>query len=221
MLSKHPLVERSPEPSPAGILRFWQGEWLREVGVGLVGGLVELADNNPMVCADRWEVPDPWSVFALVGLAPLARAGLILEPPTLQASLPPPDEEAVAWHLAAYGWHEGVLLAEEATLHERVAAASAMAVIEPPACWSELDGIYDECFGRSFCVRRASEEDWTAEAIAGTSRLVYRLRVTPGEGSALVTVQMLADRDGKLGAGQLVHAMNVMSGLEESLGLAL
>jgi N-acetyl-gamma-glutamylphosphate reductase len=48
---------------------------------------------------------------------------------------------------------------------------------------------------------------------------VYRLRVTPNDNASLLTIQVLADRDGKCGAAQVVHMMNVMAGFEETLGL--
>src|SRR5262249_50204787 len=83
----------------------------------------------------------------------------------------------------------------------------------------ELDELYDEVYGRSFFVRE-SGGDWDTRQVASHPHAAYRLRVTPGDdGKHLLTVQVMADRDGKCGAAQVVHLMNVMCGLEETLGL--
>lgn len=85
--------------------------------------------------------------------------------------------------------------------------------------WSELDGLYEEAYGRSFFVRQAEEGDWDTRLVRGYDHAVYRLRLSPGEERAVLTVQAMGDFGGKLGAGQVVHVMNVMAGLEEGLGL--
>jgi N-acetyl-gamma-glutamylphosphate reductase len=45
------------------------------------------------------------------------------------------------------------------------------------------------------------------------------LELTEGESESLLAIHIMADINGKAGAGQFVHTMNVMCGFEESLGL--
>jgi N-acetyl-gamma-glutamylphosphate reductase len=56
--------------------------------------------------------------------------------------------------------------------------------------------------------------------VAGKPFSAYRLRVVPDEPNSLLTVRLLSDPLGKCGAAQVVHAMNVMCGFEESLGIS-
>lgn len=186
------------------------------------GGLVELMDNNPMVCADRVSVPDPWSTFALLAFGPLARASLLPEPPVMLTSLEEVEDPDVAgtWLGLTGGPTEMALQSEPADLG-RVAVATGFAVIPTPARLDDLDDLYEEAYGRSFFVREAAEDDqWNPDAVAGTPMAYFRLAVAhTDEPKCLLRVQLIADRDGKLGGAQLVHAMNVMVGFEESLGL--
>lgn len=61
LLSSHPQVALLPEPTLH--LQWSQGERQREVLDDALAcdlrGLVEIVDNNPMVCADRFAVPGP------------------------------------------------------------------------------------------------------------------------------------------------------------------
>ena len=81
-LRSHPHVKEVVEGGGPG-LRFWQGPWARSIEVGNpsleVAGLVELMDNNPLVCADVASVPDPASTLTLIAIGPLIRAGLLVE----------------------------------------------------------------------------------------------------------------------------------------------
>ena len=62
--------------------------------------------------------------------------------------------------------------------------------------------------------------DWLVSVIEHQPFAVYRLRVTPGPETSLLTIQVMADKDGKCGAAQVVHVMNVMCGFEECEGLS-
>ncbi|MFX9858936.1 hypothetical protein ABTP71_18620, partial [Acinetobacter baumannii] len=82
-----------------------------------------------------------------------------------------------------------------------------------------LASLFDECYQRAFFVGAA--ETWDTREVAGKPHAVYHLRLTPGqEQTSLLTVQVMADREGKCGAAQIVHKLNVMCGLEETLGIA-
>jgi hypothetical protein len=183
-----------------------------------VMGLVELMDNNPLVCADEASVPSPASTLALIALGPLARTGLLVERPTLIVNVPA-DEEDVRLYLATMGWEEGCTLSAEETDLGGAAAATAIAAITNPETFDEIDALYEEAFGRSFFVRRDETSDWHVSLVLGKPHALYRLRLTPGDAESLLTVQVMADLKGKCGAAQVVHAFNVMCGFEESMGI--
>ena len=79
--------------------------------------------------------------------------------------------------------------------------------------------IFSSAFSRSATARRAEDGAWDTALVSGRPWAAYRLRLTPGDGTSLLTVQTMADKDGKCGAAQVVHAMNVMAGFEETLGV--
>jgi hypothetical protein len=221
-LARHPDVREVKVGDHPGV-HFQIGNWSRNVWVGKpdleVAGLVELMDNNPMVCADETAVPDALSTLALIALGPIAWAGMILEPPSVVSSIDG-DEDLLAEFLKSAGWHGGADLHYEERNLGGVCAAMAMASIPTPADWSEIDDLYDERYGRSFFVRLDQESEWEPSLVAGKPHAAYRLSYTPGDLASLLSIQVLADRHGKCGAAQVVHAMNVMAGFEESLGAA-
>ena len=203
-------------------LSILQGEWRRELVVGdpscEVAGLVELIDNNPLVCCDRASVPGAVATLALVGLGPLARAGLILEEPVVQVA-GGVDDGTVSAFLGREGWDGGVAVSVGDEDLKGAVAANIVAVVPTPGDWGEIDGLYRESYAHSFYVRESSEGVWDAGTVIGRPYACYRLSHTAGDGTSLLTVQVMADRDGKCGAAQVVHAMNVMCGFEESLGI--
>jgi hypothetical protein len=173
-------------------------------------------DNNPLVCADSASVPSPLATLGLIALGPLFLAGLLTEEPVLQSNAPP-DDCGPYWKTAGY---EGQVQVEtEGYETGTVYAAQALAVVQSPGDLKELDALYEECFGRSFYVRRYEEGAWDASLVSSRPWAVYRLRVTPDEPTTLLTIQVMADRNGKCGAAQVVHALNVMAGFEECLGI--
>ncbi len=100
-------------------LRFEQGPWVRHVRVSdpyeELKGLVELMDNNPVVCADDFR--------SLGGFdhrpgrsRPIAAAGLIIEPPTFLVNIDA-DEEELSAFLGTVGWNDGVTLHAQPTDH--------------------------------------------------------------------------------------------------------
>lgn len=220
-LKAHPYVDQVGSIEVAG-LQFSQGTWERAVVVGdpsAAGGLVELIDNNPLVCADVVSVPDSASTLALIAFGPLIRTGLLTEPPVFQTNAPGSTELVEAF-LNAFGWPHGVAASFESLRMGSVWAAQCGAIIQTPESLDEIDAIYQEAYGRSFFVRNVDDDDlWTPELVRHTPSAVYRIRITPETPRSLLTIQVMGDQEGKLGGGQVVHAMNVMAGFEESLGL--
>ena len=218
----HPEVQWGAGEPTVGFIAWSQGDWERRLDYdgsdADVSGLIELADNNPLVCSDRATVPTPLTTLALVALGPLARAGLVADTPVLlcsfSADAPDFDRE-----LARAGLATDVLVQIEPQDLGSVLAVTAMVEVPTLADMTEIDGLFEESYGRSFFVHEASDE-WDTKLVAGKPGAVYRLRQTPGDPNTLLTVQVIADRDGKCGAAQVVHTFNVMCGYEEFIGLA-
>jgi hypothetical protein len=173
-------------------------------------------DNNPLVCADAASVPSPVGTLALIALGPLARAALLVESPALRANH---DDQALDRWLATEGWTGGTAFEADSADLGSVVAVNAWAVVPALDSPQELSELYDEAFSRSFYVRRDQDSEWDTRLVAGRPWACYRVAVTPDDPHCLVRVQVMADRDGKAGAAQVVHALNVMCGFEESLGI--
>lgn len=225
LLASHPRCSLEAGEPSRGVLEFSSGQERRAIlieGDHAVYGLPEIMDNNPLVCAQAVRVPGPESTLALIALAPLIRAGILAETPGI-ISCSPVNEEIEAdidEALETAGWEEGARLACDLRDTGDVLALSALALVNvPDSQLTEVDDIYEEAYGRSFFVHRQETEDWDTSLVAGTNQAVFRLRVTPGEAQSLLRVQVLADRNGKAGAAQIIHVMNIMAGFEESLGL--
>jgi len=204
-------------------LEFWQGDWHRRIVdhavEGAPFGLMELMDNNPLVCAETVRVPSPGATLALIALGPIVRAGILAEPPAVIASFPITDAE-VSEALDTVGWHYGAMVTSGDVDLGSVRGLNVIAAIHAPEDLSELDAIYAEAYGRSFFVVRDEDSEWMPRIAEGRSEALYRLRITPGSEVSLLTIQTFADINGKIGAGQVIHTMNVMAGLEETLGVA-
>jgi N-acetyl-gamma-glutamylphosphate reductase len=94
-----------------------------------------------------------------------------------------------------------------------------MAVIDTPESLGDIDALYEDAFGRSFFVRRDEASDWHVSLAVDKPYALYRVRIGPDEPNSLLTIRVMADIRGKCGAAQLVHALNVMAGFEESVGI--
>jgi N-acetyl-gamma-glutamylphosphate reductase len=222
LLCAHPGVVQARLGDSAGLgLDFCEGIWHRKISAGdattPLAGLVEMVDNNPLVCADLFSTPDPVSTLALIALGPLIQAGLPTEPPVLLTS--GGSVAGVSAFLSRAGWPHGVTLEEGEAELGPVLALNAFARIPTPDDPADLDSLYAEHFGHSFFVRLADDGPWDTERVVGKPFALYRLRITLDEGESLLTIQTMADKDGKCGAAQVLHAMNVMAGFEDSLGL--
>lgn len=225
LLEGHPIFQVEGEESNG--ICFHRENWNRQVLVGEPGfeaingalyGLIELCDNNPLVCADVFSVPSPEATLALIGLGPLVRAGLLIEDPVVQLSFTPLYDD-LEESLRLEGFSGEVVAAVDDQDLGSVLAAVCMAEIPLMDNYDEIDELYNEAYGRSFFVRPVDALYWDAEQVRGLDHAVYSLRVSLGEDRALVTCLVMADAQGKCGPAQIVHAMNVMCGFEECLGL--
>jgi N-acetyl-gamma-glutamylphosphate reductase len=222
LLLNHPRVDLLNEPAAEGVLEFGIGGKWRHVLQGDTKidlfGLPELIDNNPLVCADDYSVPGPASTLALMALGPLIRADILVEAPVAILGFEVGPEDV--WdQMTRCGWGGGVTIDIQHRDLGPVLAASFMAVVVTPASSSDIDDLYNEAFGRSFYARREEDAQWSSELVAGKPYACYRLRFAPDEPTSLLTIHVQADRNGKCGAAQMVHALNIMCGFEESLGI--
>ena len=109
LLAHHPEVSSLFETSYGGVEFVTNRR--RHVGFagGEVGGVVELMDNNPLVCAEDAWVPSPGGALSVLALGPLLEAGLVVEPPAILLSFE--DEEAeIARALAMVAYTGGFAL---------------------------------------------------------------------------------------------------------------
>lgn len=221
ILQRHPEVRIAGEEFGPGISFTDEGR-LREVRLGdrscEVKGLIELMDNNPLVCAEVASVPGPAETLALIALGPALHAGIVIDQPTLTLNCPS-DELNMAAFLATEGWPDGTILDFQEKDLGDVYAASAIAPVGGPLSEADLLGLYDEVYSRCFYVWEDRNSTWHVDLVRGKPEAVYRLRLTPGDDASLLSVQVMADRSGKCGAAQLVHMFNIMCGFEESLGI--
>ena len=216
-MAHHPRVELL-DGAASHLVEFDRGDWPRSISSG-ASEIIELADNNPLVCADSALVPGPLSTLAQIALGPLIKSGLLLESPVSLASFAFRDEEAEEL-MALGGWWAEAALGHDAVDLGTVLSVTGMGKVPADTSADDVETLYDEAFGRSFFVRWAEAGRWDTAEVAGTPHALFRIRRTPGEDSDLYTVQVMADRCGKAGAAQVVHVFNVMCGFEESLGLA-
>lgn len=217
LLQNHPV---GAELFPGNDFTFDRGDWQRTILTGETNGsltgLIELADNNPFVCADKVSTPSPLSTLALVALGPLIRACLPAEEIILQASksFAVPDLGSLLDDLRI---NQSVSLALDDQDLGSVIAINALVPIEEMDDWSLIDDLFEESYGRSFYVRKATE--WSLAEVSGRPWALYDLRHTPGDDLGLLTVRVMADIRGKAGEAQMLHTFNVMAGFEEHLGI--
>jgi N-acetyl-gamma-glutamylphosphate reductase len=221
VLGKHPRLLARLKPEVSDSIEINQEGWIRTLRAGIASGdtfgLIELMDNNPIVCATDVSVPLAADCAAIAAIGPLAEAGILLQPPVISST--------ADFSPSFDGWLETVNWTGGATLNvveadvSRGIHVTVMALIQSPEHHQEIDDLYDERYGRSFFIRRDETSVWAPELVQNQPYMTYRLRWTPDVGSGLLTVQLMGDRDGKFGFGGMVHALNVMLGFEESLGL--
>jgi hypothetical protein len=220
LLRDHPLVSEVLQTEFSGIefetnrRRFVSSN----IEGGELGGVVELMDNNPLVCANQAWVPSAGGLLAVLALGPLLEAGLVVETPAILLSFID-TEESVEQGLMTVGYSDGFSFNCEDNDLGTVRGAYCIAKFTNPKSFDEIDDIYDERYGRSFFVRRVEDQPWVKGLVEGKPWACYRLELTEGESESLLAIHIMADIDGKAGAGQYIHTMNIMCGFEESLGL--
>lgn len=170
---------------------------------------MELIDNNPLVCADHCWLPTPEGTLAAIAVGPIVHRGDLMGAPAL-----------------VYSWQIGDELpldGLEAAVHiepSDLGSVLALNALIPVRRADEAVELYEEAFGRAFYVRR-SDGALNPNSVRDQPHALFHVRITDaGPESGLVRVSVMADRNGKCGAAAAVHAMNVMCGFEETLGIS-
>ncbi len=215
------LTEDAP-PHPENGFAFRQG-------TGNAPSSAPKPPPTPTASSSSWTTT-PWSApipspspgdaatLALIGLGPLIRASLLAADPVVQLSFAPVHSDLEAG-IQAWGWPGDTLVNLQTQDMGTVLAANIFAEIHAQDDWSVIDELFTESYSRSFYVLPAPDGEWSATRVEGLPHALYRLRLTPDEPNGLLTIQVIADRNGKPCA-QLLHAANVMAGFEESLGIS-
>lgn len=223
LLDRHSGLSLSERVSGVGELTIYQEGKQRSLYFSGqdadVQGLVELADNNPFVCADSVSLPTPHATLATIALGPILRAGIALADPALMVSGSIDFPDDLLKHLEIAGLVHNVDVAVDPAEFPQVVVLNAMVEVPTFEDNSVLDDLFEECYGRSLYVREISDGVWDTSLVTGKPFAAYRLRLSPGDDRNLLTIQVMADRQGKAGACQVVHALNIMLGYEESLGI--
>lgn len=219
LLTQHPMVTKLEAGDSFTFDSV--GGWRRTVSEGAyhaeVFGLVELIDNNPMICADEVSVPSPASTLSLIALGPISQAGLIQGEVVVHINVLPTEEEFLS-ALASIGCSAPITVGVDEVDLEGVYACSAIIPVSDEMTLSDVEDIFHEVYDRTFYVRRATE--WHVKEVLGHPWAAYSLHLGEGnEGETLLTVRVMADKSGKCGAAQMIHAFNVMAGYEESTGI--
>jgi len=183
-----------------------------------VAGVVELMDNNPLVCGYEVSLPSEPYVLPVLAIAPLIQADLLADEPAIHTNLDGEAETLERWLRAHGGTHDVIFSFEPIDL-DGVVATTVFAPIKKLDDPSELDQLFAEKYERSFFVRRDETSDWDTSLVKGHPTARFRLRLSVGEDRDLLTIQLMADQARKLGWGRFLHAFNVMNGFEESLGI--
>lgn len=220
-MANHPGVELIGSGDLVSGLQFGIQNWDREIQIGNITvpsrGLIELMDNNPLVCADVASVPDPLTTLALVGLGPALRAGMIDDCPVVKTNATG-SHEALLGFLEVEGWTRGCEVNYEPMDLSGVLAMTATASVKTDNR-RDVSLSYDECYSRSLYVKNCAEDEWHIDIVQGSPFAAYRIRFAEGEDEGLLTIDVMADSHGKCGAAQVVHMFNVMCGFEESLSI--
>jgi hypothetical protein len=148
----------------------------------------------------------------------LIESGLLAEAPVVLCSIPV-DEDELGLAVSQAGWNSGISCAVEPLDLGTVAAVTVMAAISTPEDISEIGELYEERYGRSLYIRKGSAAEWDHQLVVDSPIALYQLSVGVDHPQSLLPIRVMADQHGKLGETGMIHAMNVMAGFEESLGI--
>lgn len=223
LLNQHPFVKLTAfQVAPKISIQFERNGWERTITQGIPKedepyGLIEVMDNNPLVCADHVGLPGPAATLALIAFAPLIRAGVLNDVPAIAFSFED-DFTETEQALKRENWQSGVAITGESQPIQGRLVATAICQLEPNCSVNEIDEIYKEAYHSKIYVKRQDNlEGRTAE---GKPEAFFKLSYPePNNVHKVLRVDTVADADGKCGSAQAVHILNIMAGFEETLGI--
>jgi N-acetyl-gamma-glutamylphosphate reductase len=183
-------------------------------------GLLELMDNNPVVCAEEVSLPSLAASLFLIALGPLLLSGLVTESPSFITNLAC-DQSEIQAAAGTVGWHQDVDVMTEPLEVSGTALGTGLAVVRSISDPEEFAAFYLERFGKSGVIRVGGGLEWSPDQVRGKPLAIYRVSVSPDMPHSLLSVQVMADATGAFQRAQLITAMNVMYGFEDELGLTL
>lgn len=207
LVRRHPRL-LSPQSGSMCALEFGLNSYRRSIVVGYRErypvGLIELFDNNPIVCAETVCLPAPVSTLALLAIDPLSKAGL--GSGTLHVSCSAHCElDDIKPFLNQLGDRVNLRLDARVVADEGCVAVEVELAGDQTA--EDIEELYDDAYGRSLLVMRDKE----AHPLAASYSVVK-------VGDTAV-VRVASKIEGKAGAAQVIQALNVMAGFEDSLGI--
>ncbi len=207
LVRRHPRL-LSPQSGSLCALEFGLNSYRRSIVVGYRErypvGLIELFDNNPIVCAETVCLPTPAATLALLAIDPLFKAGLATRPVRVSCSSPCELADLDPF-LNQLDDRVNLLRDTRVVADEGCVAVEVELAVDQTA--EDIEELYDDAYGRSLLVMKAGE----AHPLAASYAVVK-------VGDSAV-VRLASKIEGKAGAAQVIQALNVMAGFEDSLGI--
>lgn len=207
LVRRHPRLINAQSGSLCA-LEFGLNSYRRSIQYGFREGcpvgVIELFDNNPIVCAERVCLPSPAATLALLAVDPLCKAGAIRQKVRLSCSSDCSVNEVEAF-LQALG--DRINVETSSDLHcddSSVAIALSLPMDLAP---NEVEDLYGEAYSRTMLVMQSPRVHPVAAEYSVCS-----------DGGAL-QIKFESKLEGKAGAAQVIQALNVMAGFEDSLGI--
>ncbi len=218
LLQSHPFVQLEEFTNGENHIEFRRNAWNREIfqsHPAIYGeyGLIELMDNNPLVCADKASAPGAAATLGLIALGPLSKAGILMERPNALFSFDG-DYDELDLAMKSVGWNDGVTCAGDPLDFGSVLSGTFLAIVNAQS-ELEIEELFEEAYGRSFFVRKFQMNELHPKKVEKSPFAHYALSLSP---EGILRIQVIADENGKCGAAQMMHLLNIMCGFEEDCG---
>lgn len=210
LLRHHPRIEKViVADSP--IVRFTTRGWKRELHIGnsqcYVRGVPELIDNNPIVCCDEFSLPSPFAHALSLVAGPMSLSGIPTLVQAVASNLSSNNESDKAFLEDIYLDTTRTLLTDRAGTESDI--LEAVLRIPEDIHLEEIIAIFRQRYDGAFLI--------SGESLPFPGATFSLAKWNLDEGT--FTVRIDSPVNGKFGAAGQVHALNVMMGYDEGLGL--
>lgn len=178
-------------------------------------GLIELMDNNPLVCANVASLPPSDATLMLMALGPMFRAGLPIEPPVFRTTAPKSSSSLTKW----LDTPNEIPVDYESVEPSDWLFGHAICLVKNVVDWREIDNLYADSYDRTFYVSVVPDIRTEVKKNQFSPNGFVQLTMTPGEDESLISIHVAGHKNGKCGACQKLQMLNIMCGLEEFLGI--